>query len=270
MSRYTLRWMGQGRLRRALRPALVVLSMATGCARNDVLPVSEAPSATVAPRAGTFAIYEVDDLHDITAGVTTLPAGVEIFRQKEEPRNGYFYAALPGESQANTLHRLRTWCDTLHIPEGDTVLFGTTTSTDVQTYLVKSDAILDARGVAGAMAIAMAGDGWGVALTFAPDAMQSLAVALSKPGSHFRIMVQGLVEKGPFELLDESSRTSLAGPHGSLSTTDWVCSDHRAVLTMSARGRVGAKARAESLAAALPRFRSAEECRKERTDGRPR
>jgi hypothetical protein len=244
--------------------ALLGLVLTTGCARSDAERVAAPPSVVAArPAPETFAIYEVDDLHDLTAGITTMPPGVEIFHERESPGAGYFWAAKPGESFAAILGPMRTWCATLPLPEGDEILFGTSTGIDVRTYLVRRAAIVDARGVAGAMTIPLSGGGWGVALTFVPEAMQCLGVALSTPGRHFRIMVQGLVEKGPFELLDEYSRVSLAGPHGALSTTDWVCSDHRALLTISARGRIGAKAVADSLATSLPQLHDARDCRTE-------
>lgn len=223
--------------------ALLTLLIATGCAGNGAGPVAAPPSSAIAARpAGTFAIYEVDDLHDLTTGVTVLPDGIEVFHEKEEPRAGYFYAYLPGETQATMLDRLKAWSATLRVPEGDALLFGTNTTLGVRTYLVKDGAVLDAGGVAGAMATALAGDGWGVALTFKPEALQSLSV---------------------------SSSVALAGPHGSLSTTDWICSDHRALMTLSPRGGVSTKARAESLAGALPPFRDARECRSERWQPRP-
>ena len=243
--------------------------MATGCAGRGAEPVAASPSETGARPPRTFAIYEVDDLHDLTTGVTALPEWIEVFHEKEEPKAGYFYAYLPGESQATMLDRLKVWSATLQVPPGDALLFGANTTLGVRTYLVKDGAILDAFGVAGAMAVAVSGDGWGVALTFKPEALQSLSVALSKPGTHFRVVVQGLVDKGPFELLDERSSEALAGPHGGLSTTNWICADHRALMTLSARGGVSTKARAESLAAALPPFRDARECRTERTVPRP-
>lgn len=254
----------------ALASWLVLVFLATGCAGKDATTPPAAPTTGAAPlTAETFAIHEVDDQGDLTVGAPPPPAGIEIFHEREEPKAGYFYAELPGQRQVLALDRLRAFCGELRVPAGDAVLFGASTRLGVRTYLVRSAAVLEARGVRGAMAVPVTGDEWGVALTFLPDALRSLAAALSRPGVHLRVVVQGLVEKDVFELVDESSRGPIAGPHGSLSTTDWVCSEHRALLTMSTRNGVDTRARAESLARALPPFKAASECHDERMTPRP-
>jgi hypothetical protein len=238
---------------------LFAVASVIGCTRTNAEPPAVPDASTAVQQWGdAFAIYETDDQNDITSRLSSTPPGFEIFHERDEAKTGYVYAALEGETPTAALGRLREWSAGLTIPAGDRIMFGRTTRTGVRTYLLKSAAIVDASGVAGAMASES-----GVALTFTPSAAAALTRALSETGHRFRIVVQGLVEQDRFELVDEQSNDALAGPHGALSTTDWVCSDHRAMLRMSTRAGTAAKTRAESLAALLPRFRSALECRAE-------
>ena len=125
---------------------------------------------------------------------------------------------------------------------------------------MQTKAILVASDVAGARAVDR-GDVAGVELTFHEDAYRSFIDAL-QGGGHFRFVVQGMVERGPFELVSVTDYDIRVGPHPRRHRMyeDHTCWEHDAFLAIGARGESDAKLRAASFASALPEPRSMRRC----------
>lgn len=129
--------------------AVVALLVGLGCHAPPPSNGTSSPQATERrDPASTFAIYQVDEEHDITTGAANLPEGVRIFHDSAAPKNGYFCLQNPEVTEADAVDHLRKLTFTRTIPAGDAVVFGATPDFGVRTYLVKENPIVNGDAIA--------------------------------------------------------------------------------------------------------------------------
>ena len=178
-----------------------------------------------------FALYHADDAHDLTESVdaASLRDGI-----RAEP--GFFAADDPDA--------LRSFARSLRVPPGDAVLIGATPQAAARTYLVHAAPALGDAVVASAMPATRKGAA-GIVLTFTPDGYERLYAALAQKSSAV-LLVQGFVEPGALELLDDGNRAKDEGQPPP------ACVARSAFLPLAPRNAQTAESRAKELAATLP------------------
>lgn len=216
----------------SVRP-LVVLGLS--CLSAACAPAT--PDAVQAPArrklVQTFALHHADETHDVTetADAASLPTGIRADR-------GFFTAA-----DADALH---SFVRSLRAPPGDTVLVGAGAQGAARTYLVQSAPVLGDAAIASSMPATQKGAA-GIILTFTPDGYERLYSALGQKSTAV-VVVQGRVEPGSLELLDDGSNAREEGQPPPPPT----CVDRSAFLPLTPRDGVTAEAHALAVAAAFP------------------
>lgn len=207
-----------------------LLGSATACASAAPEAARPTPKRRLVQ---TFALYRIDERHDLTEGVdpAALPTGIELVRES------------PGYFRAVDTDPLRAFVRDLFVPAGSAVVYG---STAPRTYLVESTPILGDLAIAGAARMKRNGI-VGVMLVLRPEAFATLRSALSSKGSVL-VAMQGTAEApGSLELLGQPlDEDPYAEPRVA------SCFDYEVFVPLGARDGESPQARAAAILAQLP------------------